>query len=91
MSYKSTSFYPLFILKDPTQKFYFTDTRIAEKTDQIEKIKNDNKYFDIILQIKLNALKLDERLNIEDLEDRILKLEKSIELLNDQLDRIYLD
>ena len=41
--------------------------------------------------VKLNALKLDERLNIEDLEDRILKLEKSIELLNDQLDRIYLD
>lgn len=46
---------------------------------------------EIILQIKMNALKLDERLNIEDLEDRILKLEKSIELLNDQLDRIYLD
>lgn len=43
---------------------------------------------DIILQIKLNALKLDERLNIEELEERILKLEKSIELLNDQLDRI---
>ena len=46
---------------------------------------------ELILQIKMNALKLDERLNIEDLEDRILKLEKSIELLNDQLDRIYLD
>lgn len=46
---------------------------------------------DIILQIKLNALKLDERLQIEELEERILKLEKSIELLNDQLDRIYLD
>lgn len=46
---------------------------------------------DIILQIKLNALKLDERLNIEDLEDRILKLEKSIELLNDHLDRFYFD
>lgn len=46
---------------------------------------------EIILKIKMNALKLDERLNIEDLEDRILKLEKSIELLNDQLDRIYLD
>lgn len=46
---------------------------------------------EIILKIKMNSLKLDERLNIEDLEDRILKLEKSIELLNDQLDRIYLD
>ena len=46
---------------------------------------------DIILQVKLNALKLDERLQIEDLEDRIWKLEKSIELLNEQLDRIYLD
>ena len=33
---------------------------------------------DIILQIKLNALKLDERLQIEELEERILKLEKSI-------------
>lgn len=38
---------------------------------------------------KLNALKLDERLYIEDLEEKIWKLEKSIELLNDQLDRIY--
>lgn len=46
---------------------------------------------EIILQIKMNALKLDERLYIEDLEERIWKLEKSIELLNDQLDRIYLD
>lgn len=46
---------------------------------------------DIILQVKLNALKLDERLQIEELEDRIWKLEKSIELLNEQLDRIYLD
>lgn len=46
---------------------------------------------DIILQVKLNALKLDERLQIEDLEDRIWKLEKFIELLNEQLDRIYLD
>lgn len=46
---------------------------------------------DIILQVKLNALKLDERLQIEDLEDRIWKLEKSIELLNEQLDRIYID
>lgn len=46
---------------------------------------------DIILQVKLNALKLDERLQIEDLEDKIWKLEKSIELLNEQLDRIYLD
>ena len=46
---------------------------------------------DIILQVKLNALKLDERLQIEDLEDKIWKLEKSIELLNEQLDRIYID
>lgn len=46
---------------------------------------------DIILQVKLNALKLDERLQIEELEDRIWKLEKSIELLNEQLDRIYID
>lgn len=46
---------------------------------------------DIVLQVKLNALKLDERLQIEELEDRIWKLEKSIELLNEQLDRIYLD
>ena len=46
---------------------------------------------DIILQVKLNALKLDECLQIEELEDRIWKLEKSIELLNEQLDRIYLD
>ncbi|VYU17720.1 Uncharacterised protein [Streptococcus oralis] len=46
---------------------------------------------EIILQIKMNALKLDERLYIEDLEERIWKLEKSIKLLNDQLDRIYLD
>lgn len=46
---------------------------------------------DIILQVKLNALKLDERLHIEDLEDRIWKLKKSIDLLDDQLDRIYLD
>ena len=46
---------------------------------------------DIILQIKLNALKLDERLKIEVLKNKNLKLEKSIELLNDQLDRIYLD
>lgn len=46
---------------------------------------------EIILQIKINALKLDERLYIEDLEERIWKLEKSIKLLNDQLDRIYLD
>ena len=46
---------------------------------------------DIILQVKLNALKLDERLQIEELEDRIWKLEKFIELLNEQLDRIYLD
>ena len=45
---------------------------------------------DIILQVKLNALKLDERLQIEELEDRIWKLEKFIELLNEQLDRIYL-
>lgn len=44
---------------------------------------------DIIMQVKLNALKLDERLYIEDLEEKIWKLEKSIELLNDQLDRIY--
>lgn len=33
---------------------------------------------DIILQVKLNALKLDERLQIEELEDRIWKLEKSM-------------
>lgn len=46
---------------------------------------------DIILQVKLNALKLDERLQIEELEDRIWKLEKSIELLNEQLDKIYID
>lgn len=46
---------------------------------------------DIILQVKLNALRLDERLQIEELEDRIWKLEKSIELLNEQLDRIYID
>lgn len=46
---------------------------------------------DIILQVKLNALKLDERLQIEELEDRIWKLERSIELLNEQLDRIYID
>lgn len=46
---------------------------------------------DIILQVKLNVLKLDERLQIEELEDRIWKLEKSIELLNEQLDRIYID
>ena len=44
---------------------------------------------DIIMQVKLNALKLDERLYIEDLEEKIWKLEKSIDLLNDQLDRIY--
>lgn len=46
---------------------------------------------DIILQVKLNALRLDERLQIEELEDRIWNLEKSIELLNEQLDRIYID
>ena len=46
---------------------------------------------DIILQVKLNALKLDERLHIEDLEDRIWELKKSIDLLDDRLDRIYLD
>lgn len=46
---------------------------------------------DINLQVKLNALKLDECLQIEDLEDRIWNLEKSINLLNEQLDRIYID
>lgn len=46
---------------------------------------------EIILQIKMNALKLDERLYIEDLEERIWKLEKSIKLLNDYLDEKYLD
>ena len=39
----------------------------------------------IILQVKINLLKLDGRLKIEDLEDRIWELEKSIDLLNEQL------
>lgn len=46
---------------------------------------------DIILQVKMNALRLDERLDLETLEDRIWKLKKSIQLLDDELDRIYLD
>ena len=46
---------------------------------------------DIILKIKFNALELDERLQIQDLEDRIWELENSIELLNEQLDKIYID
>lgn len=46
---------------------------------------------DIILQLKMNALRLDERLDLETLEDRIWKLKKSIQLLDDELDRIYLD
>lgn len=45
----------------------------------------------VILQVKINLLKLDGRLKIEDLEDRIRELEKSIDLLNEQLDRKYLD
>jgi hypothetical protein len=45
----------------------------------------------VILQVKINLLKLDGRLKIEDLEDRIWELEKSIDLLNEQLDRKYLD
>ncbi|MDU8953288.1 MAG: hypothetical protein E7G37_05745 [Streptococcus sp.] len=44
----------------------------------------------IILQVKINLLKLDGRLKIEDLEDRIWELEKSIDLLNEQLGK-YLD
>lgn len=40
---------------------------------------------------KMNALRLDERLDLETLEDRIWKLKKSIQLLDDELDRIYLD
>lgn len=46
---------------------------------------------DIILQVKMNALRLDERLDLETLEDRIWNLKKSIQLLDDELDRIYLD
>ena len=46
---------------------------------------------DIILQVKMNALRLDERLDLETLEDRIWKLKKSIQLLDHELDRIYLD
>lgn len=46
---------------------------------------------DIILQVKMNALRLDERLDLETLEDRIWKLKKSIQLLDDELDQIYLD
>lgn len=45
----------------------------------------------VILQVKINLLKLDGRLKIEDLADRIWELEKSIDLLNEQLDRKYLD
>lgn len=44
----------------------------------------------IILQVKINLLKLDGRLKIADLEDRIWELEKSIDLLNEQLGK-YLD
>lgn len=44
-----------------------------------------------ILEIKLNALQLDERLELENLEEKIWKLEKSIQLLNDQLDQKYLN
>ena len=44
----------------------------------------------IIIQVKINLLKLDGRLKIEDLEDRIWELEKSIDLLNEQLGK-YLD
>lgn len=46
---------------------------------------------EIILEIKLNALQLDERLELENLEEKIWKLEKSIQLLNDQLDQKYLN
>lgn len=46
---------------------------------------------EIILEIKLNALQLDERLELENLEEKIWKLENSIQLLNDQLDQKYLN
>jgi len=38
----------------------------------------------------LDLKKLDERFPIEELEDRIRRLEKSIDLLNEQLDKFYL-
>ena len=50
--------------------------------------KVNSKYAHIPYSWEINQ-KLDEHLHIEDLDEKIYKLENLIDLLNDQLDRIY--